>query len=610
MTPSRNAVRNALEQLIGDKYEVLRWIGGGGMAEVYLARHRAHNGLFAVKVLAEHLADDPKVVARFLEEARTAATLSGHPNIVAVFDVGEGSGLNYLIMPYIEGEDLSHFLERRGKLNEGEALLVATQVASALVWACERGIVHRDLKPSNIRIDRSGRVQVLDFGIAKAADAPSGLTTVGETPGTPYYMSPEQIRGKPCDTRSDLYSLGIVLFEMLSGQKPFTGDSVRAIEYGHLEKLPVALSTMLDVDPVVEQIVNRLLEKDAARRFQTANELLDELYIAAQAHPVMRLDPKIDHLDATREEGPLRGERTPQDPGLPQRISEPRQGPRPPEPPDPDGHKNGGGAKTLAIAAGVVVILGAIGFVAWKKMQTDPQQQQNIHETHVAGTQLERTWKDANGPMFLVPAGKFIYGDDAAESPNKRQTLELPAIYVDATEVSNEQYGKFVAATGHKPPDSETFRSSPTLPVAAVTFADARGYCEWAGRRLPTETEWEKAARGTEGAIYPWGNQPLPNPGKLVAVDEFPERQSPSGALNMSGNVFEWTDSAYAPTDREIADLRANAGGATFSQEWHSLKGGSFLVKNEVFFRCYMRKGWPVDLALPSVGFRCVKDAK
>ena len=165
MSSVRNAVRSALHQLIGDKYEVLEWIGGGGMAEVFLAKHRAHGGLVAVKVLADSLSNEPRIVARFKEEARTAATLQGHPNIVAIIDIGEGGGLHYLIMPYVDGEDLSRYIEQHGQLSNAETVYLARQIAEALVWAADKGVVHRDLKPSNVRLDSSGRVVVLDFGI-------------------------------------------------------------------------------------------------------------------------------------------------------------------------------------------------------------------------------------------------------------------------------------------------------------------------------------------------------------------------------------------------------------------------------------------------------------
>jgi formylglycine-generating enzyme required for sulfatase activity len=146
--------------------------------------------------------------------------------------------------------------------------------------------------------------------------------------------------------------------------------------------------------------------------------------------------------------------------------------------------------------------------------------------------------------------------------------------------------------------------------VAGVTFESAKNFCEWEGRRLPTEQEWEKAARGTHGNIYSWGNQPLPSPQKLVPVDEYPERQSPFRALNMSGNVFEWTVSPFPVTDREIEDMKRLPGRADVARNWYNIKGGSFLLKDERFFRVYMRRGWPVNQASPLIGFRCVKDAK
>ncbi|MBI5083281.1 MAG: SUMF1/EgtB/PvdO family nonheme iron enzyme [Acidobacteria bacterium] len=214
------------------------------------------------------------------------------------------------------------------------------------------------------------------------------------------------------------------------------------------------------------------------------------------------------------------------------------------------------------------------------------------------------------GTMFLVTGGKFIFGEDEAESPNKRQEVELAPYYVDATEVSNEQYARFVDAKGHPAPASDSFRTSPSLPVTSVTLEDARGYCVWAGKRLPSEQEWEKAARGVDGRLYPWGNQPLPNPGKLVAVDDYPERQSPFRALGMAGNAFEWTTTPFPVTEREIEDMqKALGGGATVTREWFAIKSGSFLIKDDRFFRLYMRRGWPANQANPAIGFRCVKDA-
>lgn len=599
LTAARNATRAALHQLIGDKYEILQWIGGGGMAEVFLARHRTHGALFAVKVLAEQLAGEPKIVARFTEEARTAATLGGHPNIAEIFDIGEGSGLHYLIMPYVEGEDLSTYLERQGRLSNAEALHVVRQVAEALVWAGDRRVVHRDLKPSNIRIDRSGRAIVLDFGIAKAGDVPRALTRAGEKMGTAYYMSPEQIRGEVCDPRSDLYSLGVIFFELLSGMKPFTGETLLAVETGHVHKLPPALCTLVPgVDPRLEQVVNRLLEKDPARRYQSAAELLAELVELSQGLPAVRLEPQGERpalAPRDPEQDPTRTWQTP----LAQEVKVPVL---PPEP------KKRSAWIVPALVSAVLIAVGVYWMARGRTAPHGPAQPQASTSPRPAA-ELARMVNDANGPMFLVPAGKFIFGSDDPESPNKRQELDLPAFYVDATEVSNAQYARFAGATGHAPPESDTYGKQPSFPVAGVTLDDAKSYCEWAGRRVPTEPEWEKAARGPNGNIYPWGNRPLPNPGKIVAVDEYPDRQSPYQALNMSGNVFEWTVSEFPVTAREINDMKALVGRAEISPNWCNIKGGSFLLKDERFFRLFMRRGWPVNQGSPLLGFRCVKNA-
>ncbi|MGQ9917885.1 MAG: bifunctional serine/threonine-protein kinase/formylglycine-generating enzyme family protein [Bryobacteraceae bacterium] len=603
---SRNALRAALHQVIGDKYEILHWIGGGGMAEVFLARHRTHGALFAVKVLSEQLADEPEIVARFMDEARTAATLGGHPNIAPVYDVGEWGSLHYLIMPYIEGEDLKSYLERRGRLHPAEAVTIIRQVAEALVWAGERRFVHRDLKPANIRIDMSGRAIVLDFGIAKAGDAPSARTRAGEILGTPYYMSPEQIRAEPCDHRSDLYSLGVIFFELLTGRKPFTGDSYRAIEIGHCQKAPPAISTLApDVDPELERIVSRLLEKDRERRYQSARELLEDLRRSYRLETEIRLEPVIDRPDlleaarsgAAPEQDFAPAEPAPGPPGMPQAPAGAVRRTKKP-------------TWLYAVLALAVVAAGAGVYFTLRRSGNGEKSGQAAKQQETPSRELPTVVRVEGTMMMLVREGPFLFGDDSPESPNPKTELRLRAFYMDATEVSNEQYARFVQATGSPEPPSEEFRSSPSLPVTHVRLSDARAYCAWAGKRLPTEQEWEKAARGEDGRIYPWGNQPMPNPGALVPVDDYPERQSPYRILGLSGNVFEWVDTPFPVTDREIEDMRRALGGAAVSREWYCIKGGSFLLKDERFFRVYMRRGWPADLPHAAIGFRCVKDAQ
>ncbi len=556
------------------------------MAEVYLARHRLHGGLFAVKVLNESLANEPRIVERFLQEARTAATLSGHPNIVSIFDIGEGGGLHYIIMPYIGGEDLRRYLEREGRLPEPEAAFVVAEVTEALVWAASKGIVHRDLKPGNIRLDPSGRVIVLDFGIAKAGDQPLGLTVAGERPGTPYYMSPEQIRGEVCDQRSDLYTLGVIFFELLSGKRPFDGDSYRAIEDGHLFGAVPAL----DTDPGCHAIISRLLEKNPDDRYQSARDLVADLRTLSSSLAAPALRPQLDEYSPSAE-------------NTPQPRRETRTSGQPVMPPK----RRSSSMVWLVLAAGILLTAGVIGF-AFMAKPGKPKVAKEEKPPEIHKVDLPATVSGATGAMILVPAGTFIFGSDAPESPNRQQSVDLKAFYIDQTEVSNDTYRKFCDATGHNQPDNPDFRRQPGLPVTGVTYDDAQAFARWASKRIPSEAEWEKAARGIDGRTYPWGNETMSAPQTLQSVDSLPERKSPYGAFNMAGNAWEWTTTPFPVTTREVDDMKRVLGIKSLSLQWYSIKGGSFSPHQEGFFRSFMRRGWPEDQTSPYIGFRCVKD--
>src|SRR6516162_492419 len=260
--------QDRLGELLANKYHIICRIGGGGMAQVYLARHRLHGGLFAVKVLVDHLAQDPRIVARFEQEARMAATLASHPNIVPIFDIGSGAGLHYMIMQFIAGEDLARYLRREGRLSLPDAANVMAQAAEALSCAEAKRIVHRDLKLANMLLDEGGRIKLLDFGISRITDIADGLTQPGESIGTPHYMSPEQIRGEACDMRSDLYSLGVVFFQLISGRLPFENESATAVQIAHLSSPAPSLLTLNPELPAeCDAIVQKLLAKDPIGRY-------------------------------------------------------------------------------------------------------------------------------------------------------------------------------------------------------------------------------------------------------------------------------------------------------------------------------------------------------
>jgi len=259
----------AATRILNDRYEMGTPLGKGGMAHVYRGTDRVLDRTVAIKVLSGKYAGDDSFVTRFRREAQAAAGLN-HANIVGVYDTGDEGQMHYIVMEYVEGETLGDVLRRDGRLDPERAAAVAVEVATALHAAHEKGLVHRDVKPGNVMIDREGRVKVVDFGIARAA-ADDTLTQTGLVLGTASYLSPEQAQGLPVDARSDIYSLGCVLYEMLTGRPPFDGDTPVAIAYMHVNETPPGPSELEpSIPPHLDQAVMRALEKDPEARFPTA----------------------------------------------------------------------------------------------------------------------------------------------------------------------------------------------------------------------------------------------------------------------------------------------------------------------------------------------------
>lgn len=610
-----------LSDVVGNKYHVLCHIGGGGMASVYLARHRFHGGLFAIKVLAEHLAHDASVVSRFEHEASMAASLASHPNIVPIFDIGEGKGLHYLVMQFIAGEDLASYLRREGRVTLAAAANVITQATEALSSAEARHIVHRDIKPANMLLDETGRIKLLDFGIARIADTSNGLTRPGESIGTPYYMSPEQVRGEPCDIRSDLYALGVVFFELLTGHKPFDNQSAPAVQIAHLTSPPPSI---LDYDRSVPEpcdiIVQKLLAKRPEDRYQNTGELLEVLIRngASSGPGILRpaINSELQEAIKRAQELPLDRQATAAtpSPSLPS-IETPSAPTAPassafgeasiPNAPDVSVKTNSGTKSRLpkSFIVGTSVLLAlALSAVVWLR---HPKSAIAPQATTAA---LPPVYSDAHGNMALVPAGAFVFGSTTDTSA---QNITLPAFYIDETEVSNAEYRHFCDATGHTPPQTPDYASHPEYPVSGVSFDDASEYAVWAGKRLPTEEEWEKAARGTDDRTYPWGNAPWADnlPTSLQPVDSNPLRRSPYGAYNMAGNVWEWTATSIHPSPAEVNAMHQLLKGQSFSADWRVMKGGSFARSDPGDFAVAKRRTLPIDARSPWIGFRCVRNA-
>jgi predicted Ser/Thr protein kinase len=281
-----STLRARLQEALGDDCTVRDLLGEGGFAAVYRVRDRTLDRDVAVKVLDLGLTPSTELAERFVREARTVARLQ-HPNIVPIHRVGGyKNSLLYIVMRYVDGPSLRRLLDKRKRLSVDNAVRIARQVVDALGYAHKQGVVHRDVKPDNILLDSAGNVLVTDFGIAKATEGASSsqLTSVGMVVGTPHYMSPEQATGERVDPRSDLYSLGIVLYQMLAGAPPFDGDSAQAILMKQATATAKPIRRIRRAVPLaVAEVLDRLLAKDPAERFQTADELSRALVTARPA---------------------------------------------------------------------------------------------------------------------------------------------------------------------------------------------------------------------------------------------------------------------------------------------------------------------------------------
>jgi serine/threonine-protein kinase len=538
--------------IIGGRYKIEAPIAQGGMSVVYRALDPNLRRTVAVKLIHSHLSSNPEFVRRFEQEAAAVAQLR-HPNIIQVYDFDHDEDVYFMVLEYVPGYTLQARLkalnETGQRLATAEAMELMATICDAVEYAHQRGMIHRDLKPANVILNPAGQPILMDFGVAKMLGE-AHHTATGDVIGTVSYMAPEQARGERLDERADIYSLGVMLFEMATGQRPFEGDSAVTIMMKHLnEPVPDIRQMNTHTPDALVQVIEKALAKFPAGRYQSTAEMATALRAIAR-HNLPAEQPVAPTVVSRRA---------------------PRPAARPAAPTAARGRRPilllGAGAIVAALALGLLVIAPRLG-----------------------GPPLP----SAKG-MARVDGGVYLVGRDAAGDPYAPpQQVKLTEFWIDQYEVTNAQYAEFIAVTGALPPANWPGGALPAgqeqHPAQGVTWEQAAGYCDWANKRLPTEAEWEVAARGPEGLLYPWGNdvRAVELPGsETYAVGEYPANRSRYGAFDMAGNVWEWVGEPYAPA----------------SDSFRILRGGAFGFLKDMAYRLQGDPNIPTMIA--TAGIRC-----
>ncbi len=698
-----------MPELIGQtlgQYRIIERIGQGGMATVYKAYQPGLDRDVALKILPPFHAEQPGFSERFRREARAIANLH-HPNILPVHDSGQDGDYSYIVMRYIDGARTLADVMRRGRLTPEQASNLIGQIASALGYAHRQGIIHRDIKPGNVLMDGDW-VLLTDFGLAKMTEASVKLTGTGVGMGTPAYMSPEQGQGKLVDHRTDIYALGVILYEMLTGQIPHDADTPFGIIVKRMsEPLPLPHTLNPAITEPVERVILKSLAANPADRFDDAEAMAMALRMAvAGRHPgdnvPTQASPRRADAVTLADDGPS-GPIVP--PGQPSSTSRrkwiaaavafvvvaiigagllaaglwlfstsapetpvvevttllPTAAPPPAtETPDNDATIAAAVAATQAAEPTATqmptatftpiptptdtpiatptdtplptatdtplptVTDTAIPPTATPTVAVTPPVLVTLVPIVTLAPVLKVTLEPeiiGGADMVLVPAGPFTMGSDSGGAGEKPvHTVTLDAYYIDQYEVTNAAFRQCVEAGVCEAPTTcnngeSTYNDTGKAdhPVVCVDWYEAKAYCEWRGAKLPTEAEWEKAARGTDGRTYPWGeevNCKLANhrgtDGWCVkdttSVGSYPLGISPYGVYDMAGNVLEWVQSIYGHYPYEAEDGREYLGGITK----RVTRGGSW-YNNDYNTRTTLRGSTDPDNTSYLLGFRCVR---
>lgn len=626
---------------VGD-YEIIASLGKGGFGSVWKAKSDTGE-MVAMKLLNPQALDNQRVVKKFFHEAMILAKLD-HPNITKLMEFFP-DGDNYaIVMEYVEGTELKKILKQHnGPLPLDQAYKIAHQALDAFQYANDNGILHRDIKPGNIIIDTNGNAKIMDFGIAKMSSTASHDTAASML--SIHYVPPERFdKNRDIDARSDIYSLALVFYEMFAGRRPFDATETSQIMFAHLNEMPeppTAFSPHLPRQ--ISDAISRALEKAPEDRFNNFRE-----FATAMTLDQADLDDAtvvFDDADATLVGAPLpeapitAGKNKP----LAAAVSDAVAAEAPAEKKKPPM------GLIIGVVAALLIFGGIGGFFLMKPSKTESTTEstaapleKNAPAKQVAdkvGVKNNKGFYEVKHPvdgstMIHVPAGDFTMGSDRYSAEKPIQKLFLDDFYIDKYLISNALFQKFIAASKYKTdaekdggglvrigrrfkkvdvatwkmPDGITAQEGKNnTPVSQVSQNDARSYCKWAKKTLPTEAQWEKAARGPDGNEYPWGsNEPddtLANfdnyhPGP-TPVDLFEKGQSYYGMFDAAGNVYQWMNDWYAEGPRAVKNPSGPAKG-----DEKVVKGGSF-VEGMESLRSANRDRYPPNRSMYLFGFRC-----
>jgi formylglycine-generating enzyme required for sulfatase activity/tRNA A-37 threonylcarbamoyl transferase component Bud32 len=549
------------------KYEWIEYLGGN-MADVYLAREIRTEREVIVKILKAEYCGEQELQLRFAQEARLACQCQ-HPNIVATFYADEEDGRPYIAMEHLGGETIRALIQRGGIETQEQSIWIGLQLALALGYLQTAQIVHRDLKPDNVVVDRNGCAKLLDFGVARLKD--SRLTEFGVRIGTLKYMSPEQVKSEPLTFSSDMYAFGVLLFEVLTFKLPYQAESVEDYFGAILRNEPnLALLAEVQAPAEVIALIKRCLEKEPDKRFASFAEISGVLQRYVLPGRLVQFP----------QAGPLQEEQT-------VTLKAARKSAWP----------------MIGVAIAIFLLLSA-GIAFWLTRRTPAPAP--FHQPELA----------ASEGMALVASGVALLGADA--KPQMVKTF-----YIDLTEVTNESYLQFCRETGHGLP-AGALQAAADYPVVNVSFDDAQAFAHWAHKRLPSANEWEKAARGSQGRKFPWGDEWLSGAANIASdkaavktahlapAASFRSGANPAGLSNMIGNAWEWVNAPSVPDDHELEVLsKYFSPPLSRSEPFYETRGGSFKYlppKGSEAALTFDQRPMPARTRQADLGFRCAKD--